>query len=67
MEDMSSAQLAAAIGVNASIVSRMLNGKSALTSKLAIKICAHIGGSPAVLLQIETEYRLAVARIETDN
>ncbi|PZO47079.1 MAG: addiction module antidote protein, HigA family [Phormidesmis priestleyi] len=66
MEDMSGAQLATAIDVSASTVSRMLNGKSALTPELAIKICAHIGGSPAVLMRIETEYRLAIAQLETD-
>ncbi|MGB3787593.1 MAG: HigA family addiction module antitoxin [Phormidesmis sp.] len=66
MEDISAAQLAAAISVSPSTISRMLSGKSALTPELAIKIAAHIGGSPAVWMRIETEYRLAVAQLETD-
>jgi addiction module HigA family antidote len=66
MEDMSGAQLAEAISVSASTISRMLSGKSALTPELAVKIAAHTGGSPAVWMRIETEYRLAIAKIETD-
>lgn len=65
MEDVSSTQLAEAIGVNPSTISRMLNGKSALTPELAVKIAAYIGGSPAVWMRIETEYRLAIAQLET--
>ncbi len=66
MKDMSAAQLADAIGVSASTISRMLSGKSALTPELAVKIAAHTGGSPAVWMRIETEYRLAIAQLETD-
>ncbi|MBE9066376.1 HigA family addiction module antidote protein [Leptolyngbya cf. ectocarpi LEGE 11479] len=66
MDDMSGAQLAEAIGVSASTISRMLSGKSALTPELAIKIAAHTGGSPVVWMRIETEYRLAIAQLETD-
>ena len=66
MEDMSAAQLAAAIDVSPSTISRMLSGKSALTPELAIKIAAHTGGSPAVWMRMETEYRLAIAQLETD-
>ena len=66
MEDMSTAQLAEAISVSSSTISRMLSGKSTLTPELAIKIAAHTGGSPAVWMRMETEYRLAVAQLETD-
>lgn len=66
MEDMSAAQLAEAIGVSPSTISRMLSGKSALTPELAIKIAAHTGGSPAVWMRIESEYRLEIAQLETD-
>ncbi|MGB5916122.1 MAG: HigA family addiction module antitoxin [Phormidesmis sp.] len=66
MEDMSAAQLAEAISVSSSTISRMLSGKSALTPELAIKIAAHTGGAPAVWMRIETEYRLAIAQMETD-
>lgn len=64
--EMTGAALAEAIGVNASTINRMLNGTSALTPELAIKICAHVGGSPAVLMRIEAEYRLAIAQMDTD-
>ena len=66
MEDMSAAQLAEAIDVSPSTISQMLSGKSTLTPELAVKIAAHTGGSPAVWLRIETEYRLAIAQLETD-
>lgn len=66
MDDMSAAQLAEAIDVSPSTISRMLSGKSALTPELAVKIAAHTGGSPAVWMRMETEYRLAIAQLETD-
>ena len=66
IKDMNAAQLADAIGVSASTISRMLSGKSALTLGLAVKIAAHTGGSPATWMRIETEYCLVIAQLETD-
>ena len=63
---LSGVQLAKSIGVASSTINRVINGKSALTPELALKICAVVGGSPAVLLRIDTEYRLAIAEAETD-
>ncbi len=63
---LSGAALAKRIGVSASTVNRMLNGSSQLTAEMAVKICAVVGGSPAVLMRIEAEYRLALAEAEVD-
>lgn len=63
---LSGAALAKKIGVSASSVNRVLNGSTALTPKMAVKICAVVGGSPSVLMRIETEYRLAQAEKEVD-
>ena len=66
---LSGAALAKKIGVSASTINRILNGKAALTPEMAIKICAVVGGSPAVLMRIEAEYRLAQAekKVDTSN
>lgn len=64
--NLSGAALAKKIGVSASSVNRMLSGRSALTPEMAIKICAVVGGSPSVLMRIETEYRLAQAEQKVD-
>ena len=61
----SGAQLAKAIGKSPSAVNRMLSGDS-LTPDMAVRICAVVGGSPAVLLRIELDYRLAKAQAEID-
>lgn len=63
---LSGAALAKQIGVSASTVNRMLKGNSQLTAEMAVKICAAVGGSPAVLMRIESEYRLALAEAEVD-
>ncbi|MGB3496507.1 MAG: HigA family addiction module antitoxin [Elainellaceae cyanobacterium] len=63
---LSGAELARRIGVSPSTVNRMLNESSSLTAELAVKICAVVGGSPAVLMRIETEHRLALAEKSVD-
>lgn len=63
---LSGAALAKRIGVSASTVNRMLNGTSQLTAEMAVKVCALVGGSPAVLMRIEAEYRLALAEAQVD-
>lgn len=63
---LSGAALAKCIGVSPSTVNRMLSGTSQLTAEMAVKICAVVGGSPAVLMRIEAEYRLALAETEVD-
>jgi antitoxin HigA-1 len=63
---LSGAQLADAIGVASSTINRVLNGKSSLTPELALKICAVVSGSPDVLLRIDLDYRLAIARQKVD-
>ena len=64
--NLSGAALAKKIGVSPSSVNRVLNGSTALTPEMAIKICAVIGGSPSILMRIETEYRLAQAEKKVD-
>ncbi len=63
---LSGAALAKRIGVAPSTINRMLSGSSSLTAELAVKICAVIGGSPAVLMRIEAAYRLALAEASVD-
>lgn len=63
---LSGAALARQIGVRPSTVNRMLNGTSQLTAELAVKICAVVGGSPAVLMRVEADYRLALAERDVD-
>lgn len=63
---LSGAALAKLIGVNPTTVNRMLNGSNKLTAELAIKICAVVGGSPAVLMRVEAEYQLAQAEKHVD-
>ena len=55
------------IGVQASHLSEVLNGKSALTTDLAVKIESAIGLPAKVLLSAQTQYELESANAVTSS
>ena len=55
------------VGVQASHLSEVLNGKRALTTDLAVKIESAIGLPAKVLLAAQTQYELESANPASDN
>ena len=55
------------VGIQASHLSEVLNGKRALTTDLAIKIESAIGLPAKVLLAAQTQYELESANPASDN
>jgi HTH-type transcriptional regulator/antitoxin HigA len=55
------------VGIQASHLSEILNGKRALTTDLAVKIESAIGLPAKVLLSAQTQYELESANAVTDN
>ena len=55
------------VGVQASHLSEVLNGKRALTTDLAIKIESAIGLPAKLLLSAQTQYELESAKSASDN
>lgn len=55
------------VGVQASHLSEVLNGKRTLTTDLAMKIESAIGLPAKVLLSAQTQYELESANLASDN
>jgi len=60
-------EFAKMVGVQASHLSEVLNGKRTLTTDLAIKIESAIGLPAKVLLSAQTQYELESANLASDN
>lgn len=60
-------EFAKMVGVQASHLSEVLNGKRTLTTDLAMKIESAIGLPAKVLLSAQTQYELESANLASDN
>jgi len=58
----SQAQAAAKLGVTRATVSRLANGKSAITAEMALRLEAEIGSTAEQWLRLQAAYDLAQAR-----
>ena len=55
------------VGIQASLLSEVLNGKRTLTTDLAVKIESAIGLPAKILLSAQTQYELESAKAVTDS
>lgn len=60
--DLSGRGLAAALGVSASTLNRILNGSSALSPEMALRLSKALGRSPESWLAMQSNYDLWHAR-----
>ena len=59
---MSAAGLARAMGVDRGRVSRLVNGRTAITGETAIQLSRAFGTSPEFWMRLQADYDLALAR-----
>jgi addiction module HigA family antidote len=60
--DMTAADLARAMGVDAGRVSRLINGRTSVTADTAIRLAAAFGTSAEFWMRLQGDYDLARAR-----
>ena len=61
---LSMTDLAEAMGVSLSSVSRVVNEKAELTSEMALRLSHVIGGTPEMWVGLQTAYSLDKAKVE---
>jgi addiction module HigA family antidote len=60
--NLSAAEVAEALEINAGTFSRLLNGKAALSPELALKLSKVLGRTPESWMQMQTNHTLAVVK-----
>jgi antitoxin HigA-1 len=59
-------QLAEALGVDATRINRIINGKTSITADTAMRLARYFGTSPQVWMNMQTKYDLEKARDEQE-